>query len=386
MSKQYDVVPEGPNCAVAQPDRSLTPQTFPRQRVLAAAGICAPILFALGFVMQGFLRTDLRLGYNPIAQEVSDLTAGPLGWVQQVNFLVFGLLVIAFGIGLYRGVRKASPWMVGPALVVWNGIELIIAGLFPRSENVAGHIYDPLGVHMMNGMLFFLSIGIVLVMLSFQLACDERWRNLVIYTRVTGILVFVLNVLNGFFAEATGDPLHPWLGLFQRTILAVWFLCLIILALRLWRLGGRDAVEMRQVTLASNNHPESQGFPILPSSRSAEGGSPLPGCGVSPQKPFFFSFARRLRRRAKEGRKLGTPQAPAGRPLHPFERRTGKPCPESDHVLTRYMPRWVIIFVLIILLIVLTVVIIEITNNGMGDMQMAIPGYLSAIAYGGQAQ
>ncbi|WP_220207771.1 hypothetical protein [Reticulibacter mediterranei] len=68
-----------------------------------------------------------------------------------------------------------------------------------------------------------------------------------------------------------------------------------------------------------------QGFPILPSSRSAEGGSPLPGCGVSPQKTFFFSFARRLRRRAKEGRKLGTPQAPAGRPLHPFERRTGKP-------------------------------------------------------------
>ncbi|WP_220210235.1 hypothetical protein [Reticulibacter mediterranei] len=69
-----------------------------------------------------------------------------------------------------------------------------------------------------------------------------------------------------------------------------------------------------------------QGFPILPSSGSAEGGSPLPGCGVSPQKPFFFSFARRLRRRAKEGRKLGTPQTPAGRPLHPFERRTGKPC------------------------------------------------------------
>jgi hypothetical membrane protein len=314
MSKPYDVVPEGPNGAVAQPDRSLTPQTFIRQRVLAAAGICAPILFALGFVMQGFLRTDLRLGYNPIAQEVSDLTAGPLGWVQQVNFLVFGLLIIAFGVGLSRGVRNASPWMVGPALIVWNGIELIIAGLFPRSENAAGHIYDPLGVHMMNGMLFFLSIGIVLVILSLQLARDERWRTLAIYTRVTGILVFVLNVLNGFFAEAAGDPLHPWLGLFQRTILAVWFLCLIILALRLWRLGERDVVDTRQAASTSNSRPE------------------------------------------------------------------------SDHALTRHVPRWVIVFVLIILLVVLTVVMIEITNNGMGNMQMAIPGHPPIIAYGGQAR
>ena len=314
MSKQNDVIQEVPDGAVVHPDPGLTPQIFTRQRVLAAAGICAPILFALGFVIQGFLRTDLRLGYNPITQEVSDLTAGPLGWVQQVNFLVFGLLIIAFGVGLSREVRKASPWMVGPALVVCNGVELIIAGLFPRSENAAGHIYDPLGVHMMNGMLFFLSIGIVLVILSLQLARDERWRNLATYTRVTGILVFILNVLNGFFAEAAGDPLHPWLGLFQRMILAIWFLGLLILALQLWRLGTRDGVDTRQAASTS-------------SSRLA-----------------------------------------------------------SDHALTRYVPRWVIVFVLIIVLIVLTVVIIENTTNGMGNMHMAIPGHLPIIAYRGQAR
>jgi hypothetical membrane protein len=160
MNKQYDATPEVLKDAGAQPGRSLVLKTFTLQRMLAAAGICAPILFALGFVMQGFLRTDLRLGYNPIAQEVSDLTAGPLGWVQQVNFLVFGLLIIAFGVGLSRGVRKASPWMVGPALLGWNGLELIIAGIFPRREDAAGHIYDPLGVHMMICTFSFSSINL----------------------------------------------------------------------------------------------------------------------------------------------------------------------------------------------------------------------------------
>lgn len=167
---------------------------------------------------------------------------------------------------------------------------------------------------MINGMIFFLSIGIVLVVLSFQLARDSRWRNLAIYTRVTGILVLVLNVLNGFFAEAAGDPLHPWLGLFQRAILAIWFLCLIILAFRLWRLGGCGVVETPQG--ASSSH-----------------------------------------------------------------RR-----PELDHISTRRVPRWVIIFVIVVLLLVLTVVIIEITNNGMGNMQMAIPGHLATIVDGGQAR
>lgn len=51
---------------------------------------------------------------------------------------------------------------------------------------------------------------------------------------------------------------------------------------------------------------------------------------------------------------------------------------------TKQVPRWVIIFVIVILLLVLTVVIIEVTNNGMGNMQMAVPNYLATIVDGGQ--
>lgn len=60
--------------------------------------------------------------------------------------------------------------------------------------------------------------------------------------------------------------------------------------------------------------------------------------------------------------------------------------PRSDRAPTRRIPRWVIVFAIIILLLVLTVVLIEITTNGMGNMQMAIPGHLPASVYGGQVQ
>jgi hypothetical protein len=141
--------------------------------------------------------------------------------------------MIAFAVGLHRGVRKAWPWMVGPALVAWNGVELMVAGIFPLREDAAGHIYDPLGVHMVNGTIFFLSTGVVLVVMERHLARDERWRGFATYTGISGIALFVLVVLNGFLAEMAQAPLHPWLGLIQRAILAVWFLCLVALALRL---------------------------------------------------------------------------------------------------------------------------------------------------------
>jgi hypothetical protein len=45
-------------------------------------------------------------------------------------------------------------------------VELVIAGIFPLREDAAGRIYDPLGVHMVNGTIFFLSIGVVLIVMG----------------------------------------------------------------------------------------------------------------------------------------------------------------------------------------------------------------------------
>lgn len=45
-------------------------------------------------------RWQLRPGYSVVRQAVSDLGLGPNAWLQTTNFLVFGLLIIVFAIGL----------------------------------------------------------------------------------------------------------------------------------------------------------------------------------------------------------------------------------------------------------------------------------------------
>jgi hypothetical membrane protein len=235
MNRQHDAVPLVGAGTGTQSGGSPVPETLDGLNVLAVAGVFGPILFTVGFIAQGLYRPE----YNPIAQQISNLTAGPYGWVQSVNFVVFGLLLIAFAIGLYRGARGARPRLLGQALVAWNGVELMVAGIFPLREDAAGRIYDPIGVHSVNGTIFFLSIGVGLVVLSRQFARDARWRGLATYTLATGIALLVMVPLNGFLAEMAQAPLHPWLGLIQRAILAVWFLCLVILALQLRRVGRR---------------------------------------------------------------------------------------------------------------------------------------------------
>jgi hypothetical protein len=83
--------------------------------LLAWAGIIGPIPFTAAFLAQeAFLVDD----YSPLAETVSALEAQPHGWVQQINFVVFGLLTIAFAVGLDGGVRPTRASAVGPALFV----------------------------------------------------------------------------------------------------------------------------------------------------------------------------------------------------------------------------------------------------------------------------
>jgi hypothetical membrane protein len=206
----------------------------PQVKALAVAGIAGPVLFTVGFLVQGFLRRD---EYNWIAQQVSDLTAGTYGWAQRLNFVVFGLLLILFAVGLQWGVRTSRAGVVGPAILALDGVGLVVAGIFPLRQNAAGVVYDPNGVHSVNGAIFFVSIGIALVAVSLRLRADPRWRGLATYALATGIALVVLFFALGLLALRTGAPLHDWLGLLQRLVLAVWFPCIIVLALRLRRVA-----------------------------------------------------------------------------------------------------------------------------------------------------
>jgi len=205
----------------------------PRMSLPAWAGIIGPVLFTATYMAQEAFRTG---EYGPLAEPVSAPEAGPNGWVQQLNFVVFGLLTIAFAVGLHRGLSPTRAGIVGPALLIVSGIGALGAGIFPLREDIAGVTYDP-GGHVVAGTAFFLTSAVGLVVISRRLARDPRWRNIATYTLAAGIVALAGSVAMRVLAVPDDAPLHDWTGLVQRLlVLAVLFPCRIVLSLRLLKI------------------------------------------------------------------------------------------------------------------------------------------------------
>lgn len=196
--------------------------------VLAAAGIAGPVIFAAVAFVQSVLRSDHSFVEHPI----SALAAGPSGWAQDVNFLIFGSLMIAYAIGLHLGVRPSRAGVVGVAFLVLSGIGLMWGGLFPATD-ATGAFDENRVLHIPSFVMTFLGGGSGLIVMSRRMARDPRWRSLATYALASGIAMLVLILVGGGLVRPSGAPLHAWLGLFQWILLAVWFPCTIVLALRL---------------------------------------------------------------------------------------------------------------------------------------------------------
>jgi hypothetical membrane protein len=198
-------------------------------RQLSLAGIIGPILFTCLVVVQGILQPD----YSHVRLPVSALAAWPAGWIQVLNFYIFGSLTIAFAVALH-GAMQHSTGMAGVGLLALSGVGLMLAGTFSW-EMVEG-VPTETPPHVVGAIVSFVGTGAGYVALSRRMATDAEWRDLTTHTRITGAAILLLFVVLGAFAIDEKAPLHPWAGLLQRVVCVVWFTCMIVLALRVRRI------------------------------------------------------------------------------------------------------------------------------------------------------
>ena len=72
---------------------------------LLVCGAIAGPLFVIAFLIEGATRAD----YNPLRHPVSSLALGDNGWTQTANFIITGLLMLAFAVGLRRALVDVDP-------------------------------------------------------------------------------------------------------------------------------------------------------------------------------------------------------------------------------------------------------------------------------------
>src|SRR5947209_11395365 len=65
---------------------------------LVSCGAIGAVLFTCIYLLEGITRP----GYDAWHQPISALSLGPGGWVQHVNFAVYGVLLLLSAVGWYR--------------------------------------------------------------------------------------------------------------------------------------------------------------------------------------------------------------------------------------------------------------------------------------------
>jgi hypothetical protein len=80
----------------------------------------------------------------------------------------------------------------------------------------------------------FLSLILAPLILARSFGADARWRDLRVYSVLTGLATLVLLILFG------GEVFSEWNGVVQRFLVTVSFLWIAITALRLWRVTAHD--------------------------------------------------------------------------------------------------------------------------------------------------
>lgn len=166
-------------------------------RALVTAGVVAGPLF----VAVGLAQIVGREGFDLSRHPLSLLALGDAGWVQITNFIVAGVLMLAFAVGVARSLGGGPGRMWAPVLFALYGVGLVLGGAFTADPALGFPVGTPDGyptewtfhgvVHAFAAPLAFLS----LVAVTFVIARRLRWeghRAAAVWSRVIGVLCLVL--------------------------------------------------------------------------------------------------------------------------------------------------------------------------------------------------
>ena len=182
---------------VVRADAIVTPVPSRRSTSwLLGCGVLVGPLFVTVIVIEILTRTGFDLRRNGISQ----LSLGERGWIQIANFVIAGLLTVAFAIGARRVLRPGPGATVAPLGIVGYGCGLVATGLFLVDPGVGFPPGTPEGFSEMSwhGLVhaaappisFLLLVGVCGVFA--RRSAIRRQRGLAIYCLATGIAALAL--------------------------------------------------------------------------------------------------------------------------------------------------------------------------------------------------
>jgi len=178
---------------------TITTRQTTSTRLLLGAGVVAGPIFVVIAGVQALTRTGFSLSHQPLSM----LSLGDLGWIQISNFLLAGLLSLAFAVGVNHRLTAGPGHTWAPALLAVFGVGLLIGGAFVPDAALA---YPPgtpddyptsLSTHgLMHAIappLAFVALVAACFVVAHRFAGQDR-RAAAVTTRVVAVACLLLGI------------------------------------------------------------------------------------------------------------------------------------------------------------------------------------------------
>lgn len=182
-------------------ESSLAKRPLITPRRAAICGMIGPAIFAGSLLALTAAQYDfmIGIGWRPLTDPAgawpSGLALGPYGALQNASFIVSGVLLIIFAVGLHRGLGQGSKF--GPALLGISGAAIALLAFETDPIDRTGP-RSPHGlVHDASFVVFAAALLLALLFLWRRMGKEPRWRGHARYTLATALLAVVCLLASG---------------------------------------------------------------------------------------------------------------------------------------------------------------------------------------------
>jgi hypothetical membrane protein len=196
-------------------------------KALLAAGIVAVGVYAVGDLLSGLLYD----GYSFKDQAISELTAfgSPVRPLMVAVILAHDLLLVAFGVGVWRSADRRSLRWVGPLLIAAGLVGIPNHSVFAMSSRwMEGGFNDTM--HQLLTGVFGLIVFAVVVLAA--VAYRGWFRR---YSIATLLVLIGFGQAAWVAIQGIEEDHTPWAGGFERINAYAYFVWLVVLAVTMMR-------------------------------------------------------------------------------------------------------------------------------------------------------
>jgi len=209
------------------------------KRLIISGLLAAPFYLVLIFTL-GVLEPE----FSHLTKPMSLLggVPGMRGMIFNVGVAFTGVLVIIFGLALWRQLPAKISAKIAFILFVTGGVGLIGAGMFHCNEGCKNILIEPdiVGrLHSVASLLAGMGTGLAPFFVWVAIRGSANWKSFAMPTLMAAIFSNLPGI-TFWITFSTGFRLYSVEGLIQRLGFVIVLIWMFFIAMRLWRLLSHD--------------------------------------------------------------------------------------------------------------------------------------------------